>query len=185
MKKLLGIVVLGLLWCNASLALPKCEGNDYKKWRNCSGTLKNEDGHIYTGSFDNNGKRFGYSEIKYYDGDYYLGYYKNDLKHGIGIYKHHYGLKYSGEFKNNLSHGQGILEYLSKWYLVAEFKEGRIVRGTIKHDDGTIFTGTFCHIDSAFQQITRLLNHKGTWEFPDGSVWKGTKDCKTRKFTSE
>jgi len=81
MKKFLAILVLGLLWCNTSFALTPCKGDDYKKWRNCSGTFTNEDGHIYTGSFDRKGNRFGKSQVMYSDGESYVGYYKNDLKH--------------------------------------------------------------------------------------------------------
>ena len=183
MKKLLGIVVLGLLWCEVSLALPKCEGNNYKNWRNCSGTFTNEDGHKYTGSFDRNGKRFGYSEIKYSDGEYYLGYYENDMKHGMGIYKYTDGTIYSGEFKNNLFDGHGIIESSLKWNLVGEFKEDNLIRGTVKYDDGEIFTGTFCqHINPA-QRRFEFSHYQGTWILSDGSVRNGTKDCKTRKFT--
>ena len=43
MKKLLGIIVLGLLWSSNANALPKCKGDDEKKWTNCFGTK------IYTG----------------------------------------------------------------------------------------------------------------------------------------
>ena len=38
MKKLLGILVLGLLVCNTVQALPECKGTDYSKWTNCFGT---------------------------------------------------------------------------------------------------------------------------------------------------
>ena len=38
MKKLLGILVLGLLWCNVVQALPECKGTDSSKWTNCFGT---------------------------------------------------------------------------------------------------------------------------------------------------
>ena len=43
MKKLLGIIVLGFLWCNVILAeglLPNCKGTDSFKWTNCFGTEK-------------------------------------------------------------------------------------------------------------------------------------------------
>ena len=43
MKKLLGIVVLGLLFYNTAQAessLPSCKGTDSFKWTNCFGTEK-------------------------------------------------------------------------------------------------------------------------------------------------
>ena len=38
MKKLLAIVVLGLLWSGSANALPKCKGDDRSKWMSCLGT---------------------------------------------------------------------------------------------------------------------------------------------------
>tara|TARA_Y100000590_G_scaffold80277_1_gene89128 strand:+ start:198 stop:398 length:201 start_codon:yes stop_codon:yes gene_type:complete len=46
MKKLLGIVILGLLWFNISFAeskLPPCQGEDYKKFVNCYGSYVGKD----------------------------------------------------------------------------------------------------------------------------------------------
>ena len=43
MKKLLGILVLGLMFYNIALAeslLPRCKGTDSFKWNNCFGTEK-------------------------------------------------------------------------------------------------------------------------------------------------
>ena len=40
MKKLFVILVLGLLWCNNSLAIEKCKGDDYKKWDGCYGYIE-------------------------------------------------------------------------------------------------------------------------------------------------
>ena len=44
MKKILGIVLLSLLWCNAVLALPKCEGENVFKWTDCIGAYIISDG---------------------------------------------------------------------------------------------------------------------------------------------
>ena len=65
MKKLLGILVLGLMFCNITLAqssLPECEGNDIKnplkkflktkKWKNCHSTFLDLKGKpAYVGEF--------------------------------------------------------------------------------------------------------------------------------------
>ena len=51
MKKLLGIVVLGLLWCNTASALPICEGEDTSKWTMCEGTKSYPDGTKYVGNW--------------------------------------------------------------------------------------------------------------------------------------
>ena len=48
MKKLLGIIVLGLLWCNTASALPKCTGTYGSllswAWTNCYGKATFDDG---------------------------------------------------------------------------------------------------------------------------------------------
>ena len=43
MKKLLAIIVLGLMWFNTVLALPKCVGEDTSKWTKCEGTKTKDD----------------------------------------------------------------------------------------------------------------------------------------------
>ena len=50
MKNLLGIVVLGLLFCNTVLALPKCVGEDTSKWTMCEETKIFLSGLTYFGS---------------------------------------------------------------------------------------------------------------------------------------
>ena len=67
MKKLLGILVLVIMFCNLALpqsSLPECEGNDrdisefsykhfmmVKKWTNCQGTGLGPKGEKYVGEF--------------------------------------------------------------------------------------------------------------------------------------
>ena len=58
MKKLLGIVVLGLLFCNTVLALPKCVGEDTSKWTMCEGTKIFDSELTYVGEWKD-GKRHG------------------------------------------------------------------------------------------------------------------------------
>ena len=120
MKKLLGIVVLGLLWCNVVQALPVCEGSDVSKWTNCKGAYTIADGNKYEEEF------------------------KDDEFQGLGtstfkdIISSKYGTKYVGEFKNGLPNGQGTIIYAtgniniySIDIYVGEFKDGK------RHGQGT------------------------------------------------
>ncbi len=43
----------------------------------------------------------GYGKIKYENGDYYSGQWKNDKKNGNGNITYSNGIKYMGSFKNN------------------------------------------------------------------------------------
>ena len=71
MRKLLGILVLGLLWCNLSNAA--CIEGD------CNN---------------------GYGTFTWTDGAKYVGEFKDGLQHGQGTYITTDGAKYVGEFKD-------------------------------------------------------------------------------------
>ena len=128
MKKLLGILVLGLLFSNlvqGESLLPKCEGNDEKissfsvkhfrmvrKWTNCHGTTISPKGAKYVGDFYK-GNFHGQGTFTGIDGRKYVGQYKKHKKHGQGTYTYANGDKYIGEWKKGLRHGQGTFTYAS------------------------------------------------------------------------
>tara|TARA_B100000965_G_scaffold366492_1_gene351739 strand:- start:715 stop:1545 length:831 start_codon:yes stop_codon:yes gene_type:complete len=110
MKKLLGIVVLGLLWCSVGFAnssLPKCSGSDDSKYTNCYGQYSNKIlAPGYTRTFEGEygnvpGKREGQgSSTIYKDGKFYQsfkGEFKNNKPY-YGTEKYSHGFKYEGEF---------------------------------------------------------------------------------------
>ena len=80
MKKLLAIMVLGLLWCNVGFT--KCiVGN----CSNGQGTYAYHNGDIYVGEHKDN-KRYGQGTYVYADGDKYVGGYKYGQRHGQGTF---------------------------------------------------------------------------------------------------
>jgi len=90
MKKVILIVVLGLLWCNVGVAeskLPACEGTILKKWTDCYGTQDMSDGAKYTGEWKK-GKQHGQGTETYTNGDKYVGQWKDGKKNGQGIQYH-------------------------------------------------------------------------------------------------
>jgi hypothetical protein len=89
MKKLLGIVVLGLLWCNTTFALPKCQGEDISKWTMCEGIKTTFKDSKYVGEFK--------------DGKY----------HGQGTITNSAGDKYTGGWKDGKYYGKGTLTYFN------------------------------------------------------------------------
>ena len=130
MKKFLGILVLGLLWCNIALSqssLPECEGNDsnlskfslkhfskIRKWTNCHGTGIGPKGAKYVGefykgkfhgqgTFTKSGKKGTFRK--------YVGQYKNHKRHGQGTYIYANGDKYVGEWKKGLRNGKGTFTH--------------------------------------------------------------------------
>ena len=80
MKKILGIIVLGFLWCNAAVALPKCIGEDVNEWTMCEGTLTYADGSKYISEW-RGGFRHGQGTLIYADGSKYIGGWKEGSHH--------------------------------------------------------------------------------------------------------
>ena len=99
MKKILGIIVLSLLWCNTVVALPKCIGEDTIKWTMCEGTLTYADGSIYVGGW-NGGFRQGQGTFTYANGSIYIGEWKEGLRNGWGTSIEINGKKNIGQFRN-------------------------------------------------------------------------------------
>ena len=132
MKKLLGILVLGLLWCNTLFgesSLPPCQGED-TQWTNCFGTDTSPDGRKYVGEFKD-GKPHGQGTFTYSNGDKYVGEFKDGIRHGQGTLTYVDGDKYVGEFRRGEFHGLGkykcssIKEDLG----ILDCKPGRIIKG--------------------------------------------------------
>jgi hypothetical protein len=71
------------------------------------GRMKNKNGDIYDGNFQNN-RYHGQGEYKASNGDKYIGDYKDGSFNGFGIYTFASGEKYIGEWKNHKRNGQGI-----------------------------------------------------------------------------
>ena len=129
MKKLLGILVLGLLWCNTAFAessLPAChpdQGDDHKKWTNCSHGWNFGDGNTYFGEWKD-GQPHGVGEFNLQDGGKYVGEFKDGMFHGTGTLNLKDGTVATGEFKNNDMHGKATFHFSDGGKYVGEFKNG-------------------------------------------------------------
>ena len=85
-------------------------------------------------------------------GDTYSGEWKNDEKHGRGIYTYADGGRYEGEYKDGKWHGMGMQIFADGEKYEGEFKEGNYHgRGEYIFSDGSEYEG----------------------EFKDGDVWTG------------
>ena len=164
MKKLLGIVVLCLLWCNTSFTestLPPCQGEDHTQYVNCYGSyvgkdyseIYNQPGLTadYTGEFGNSpGLSHGKGISKsYVNGEYtngYVGEFKDDKFNGQGTFTGADGFKYVGEWENDKFHGQGTLTWADGNKYVGEFKSWSMDsyphgQGTFTYADGGKYVG--------------------------------------------
>jgi len=124
MKKLLGILVLGLLLSGNANALPKCQGTYGSllswAWTNCYGKA----------IFDNGGS---------YEGEFY-----NEKAHGNGIYIFSNGDRVEGEFNNGMPHGWAKMTKADGSKYIGEFYQGEFHgEGTYWHSDGVKMEGEF------------------------------------------
>ena len=102
MKKLLGTLVLGLLWCNIGVAA--CiEGN----------CIDGKGTYMWT-----SGKLTG---------DKYLGQFKDGFIHGRGVFELANGKKYIGQFKYGTITGQGTMLHTDGTVDVGIFKDGKLL----------------------------------------------------------
>ena len=117
-------MVLGLLWCNTSFALPECEG-DYTKWTNCSYTWA--DGNKYVGEWKK-GKMHGQGTHIWANGNKYVGEYKKGKMHGYGTFTSPPGHKYVGKWKNGHKHGQGTFTFADGRVEKGNWEKGELVK---------------------------------------------------------
>ena len=145
MKKLLSIVVLGLLWCNVASALPKCTGTYGSilswAWTNCYGKAIFDDGGSYEGEF------------------------YNEKAHGKGVYMFSNGDRVEGEFNNGIPHGWATMIKADGNKYVGEFRSGEFDgEGTYFASNGDKYSGEWAN---------GVLHGKVTVTFANGEVKQG------------
>ena len=118
-------------------ALPPCPPDVF---HNCFGTYTygpgEWEGDKYVGEFKD-WQFHGQGTYTYANGDKYVGEFKDDKSHGQGTFTHANGDKYVGEFKDWQYHGQGTYTYANGDKYVGEFKDDKSHgQGTYTHGPG-------------------------------------------------
>jgi len=81
-----------------SYSLPPCEGDNFRSWDNCEGTVTFDDGiSRYIGEYKD-GLPDGKGTVTFANGEKYVGEFKMGLPNGKGAYTFTNGEKYVGEF---------------------------------------------------------------------------------------
>jgi len=127
------------MFCNVGNALPKCKGDDVKKWTNCVGT------QIFTGDDKYRG-----------DGAKYVGEWKDGKEHGQGNMKWSDGAIYVGEWEDGWCYGKGKLTYFDGMVAQGNFRLCELDgKGKLTYPDGRVVQGTF-----ALGKLTKPMETK-------------------------
>ena len=106
---------------------------------------KQYDKDIYYGEFKN-GKREGYGKYIWENGEYYIGQWLNDKKHGKGIlYNTNRNIKYDGDFVNDKFEGYGKYIYENGNYYIGKWLNNKMHgKGIVYYKNGNIkYEGDF------------------------------------------
>ena len=171
MKKLLGIVVLGLL----------CLGNAYAdcKVGNCTngtGTMVWSNGDQYVGGWKDS-KTHGVGTMTWSNGTKYVGDWKNGKEDGIGTLTWPNGAQYVGEWKYGKQHGQGKLTTANRFY-EGKWKNGFEDRTVAKvvWDNSTPISRKKYAFKEAESLTKRLIKKKAPTTFKELKFFKKTEN---------
>jgi hypothetical protein len=110
-----------------------------------------EEGSKYDGEWKDD-KKHGKGVYVYEEGSKYDGEWKDDKKHGKGVmvYKgvtsNSSGQKYDGEFQDGKRHGKGVYVYEEGSKYDGEWKDGQTHgKGVLMYKDGAKYDGEFQH----------------------------------------
>ena len=121
---------------------------------------------LYIGDFINN-KIEGIGKFIWEDGNYYIGEWKNNMKHGRGtIYYKNGTIKYEGDFINGKFEGNGIYIFEDGGFYIGQYKND------LKHGSGKLFyeDGNLKY-DGEFSN--GKFEGKGKYIYDDGNYYDG------------
>lgn len=146
------------------------------------------DGTVYKGSWNFQGKKQGYGMLIKQDGSKYEGFWNNDKIDGKGRYIDCKGNYYEGEWKDGKANGQGTLcvengsKYEGSWvddtqegYGEEVFPDGTSYKGNYskgqKSGQGKFFWGDGTFYEGEFNES--VISGKGTIKWIDGRSYIG------------
>ena len=147
--------------------LPACPSSGY--FHNCFGTVTHFNGDKYVGEYKDN-KRNGQFTGTFANGDKYVGEFKDDTIEGQGTYTFANGDKYVGEYKDNMMNGQGIYTFANGNKYDGEFRDHKFNgKGTFTEANGDKYVGEFKDdkLDGK-ATLTKANGDKYVGEFKDG-----------------
>ena len=108
-----------------------------------NGTKIFSDGRRYEGNFEK-GKLDGKGKMIYSPKSFYLGEFKSNSIHGIGVFLYEDGKKYQGKWFKGKRSGSGKLYYPNGSFYEGSFKSDKIHgEGVFKTSKGLLLSGEF------------------------------------------
>ena len=127
--------------------------------------IKLNDGSIYQGEWDKQGKQHGLGTLIKEDGSKVTGCFKAGLLEGIGRIIESSGLVFEGEFKDGELNGNAKIQNKSGGKFNGEMHQGKLQgKGAEQWPDGTVYDGEY---------ENGLRHGHGKLKLPDGSTFEG------------
>ena len=127
--------------------------------------IKLNDGSIYQGEWDKQGKQHGLGTLIKEDGSKVTGCFKAGLLEGVGRIIESSGLVFEGQFKDGELNGNAKIQNKSGGKFNGEMHQGKMQgKGAEEWPDGTVYDGEY---------ENGLRQGHGNLKLPDGSTYAG------------
>ncbi len=96
-----------------------------------------ESGNAYKGGFDPvKGVMSGNGKYTFYNGEYYEGQWKNDVRQGQGLYHYANGAQFEGQWKNDEMSGQGKFTLADKSFYYGVWERDILIASSRQNEPG-------------------------------------------------
>lgn len=128
-------------------------------------TLSFVDGGVYSGAVNDSGLAEGTGSMKWPNGSYYKGEFRNGMFHGKGKFVHTTGFIHEGDFVKGVPDGNARLSYTNSTIYEGSVKNGLLEgQGKMTYTDGSYYEGEFKH---------DVISGLGKWVKPNSYVYTG------------
>jgi hypothetical protein len=109
------------------------------------GTYTFDDGRVYVGGYDENGKFSGKGTYTWPNGQKYEGNFKNEQYHGYGIFYYTSGNRYEGFWEAGARHGKAKYYFANGDRFEGVYSNGTCPAGIMYYKNGTTANGSFAY----------------------------------------
>lgn len=126
------VAIAGFFVIGGSSSGGPCPGEyDPARWTNCVGEVRFPNGEKYVGDMKD-GQPHGQGMLLWPNGERYVGGWRDGRRNGRGTFTWPDGTKYVGEFRNDKKHGHGTQTFPNGRIYVGEYKDGNPIKETMQ-----------------------------------------------------